>query len=70
MIVLDLRKNRCVVLKSPTCVNWDDDMDDFMPLKPWPPTHDVPPTVHERRSRKERKGKTRGSSSHVTPPAA
>ena len=26
-----------------TCVNWDDDMDDFMPPKPWPPTHDVPP---------------------------
>ena len=28
--------------QPPTCVNWDDDMDDFMPLKPWPPTHDVP----------------------------
>jgi hypothetical protein len=53
-----------------TCVNWDDDMDDFMPPKPWPPTHDVPPPVHERRSRKERKGKPRGSSSHTTPPAA
>ena len=40
------------------------------PPKPWPPTHDVPPPVHERRSRKERKGKPRGSSSHTTPPAA
>ena len=29
--------------QPPTCVNWDDDMDDFMPPKPWPPTHDVPP---------------------------
>ena len=26
-----------------TCVNWDDDMDDFMPPKPCPPTHDVHP---------------------------
>ena len=34
------------------------------------PTHDVPPPVHEPRSRKERKGKARGSSSHTTPPAA
>ena len=56
--------------QAPTCVNWDDDMDDFMPPKPWPPTHDVPPPVHELRSRKERKGKARGSSSHTTPPAA
>ena len=38
-----------------TCVNWDDDMDDFMPPKPWPPTHDVPPPVHESRTIKERK---------------
>ena len=53
-----------------TCVNWDDDMDDFMPPKPWPSTHDVPPPLHERKSRKERKGKARGSSSHTTPPAA
>src|SRR4026208_17930 len=53
-----------------TCVNWDDDMDDFMPPKPWPPTQDIPPPVLERRSRKERKGKARGSSSHTTPPAA
>ena len=53
-----------------TCVNWDDDMDDFMPPKPWPPTHDVCPPVHESRTRKERKGKSRGSSSHATPPAA
>ena len=29
--------------QAPSCVNWDDDMDDFMPPKPWPPTHDVPP---------------------------
>ena len=34
--------------RAPSCVNWDDDMDDFMPPKPWPPTHDVPPLVHER----------------------
>ena len=40
------------------------------PPKPWPPRHDVPPPVHERRSRNERKGKARGSSSHTTPPAA
>ena len=53
-----------------TCVNWDDDMDDFMPPKPWPPTHDVHPPVHEPRIRKERKGKPRGSSSHTTPSAA
>ena len=54
--------------QAPTCVNWDDDMDDFMPPKSWPPTHDVPPTVHEPRSRKERKGKGRGSSSHAAAP--
>ena len=29
--------------QAPTCINWDDDMDDFMPPKPWSPTHDVPP---------------------------
>ena len=56
--------------QAPTCVNWDDDMDDFMPPKPWPPTHDVCPPVHEPRTRKERKEKSRGSSSHATPPAA
>ena len=39
------------------------------PPKPWPSTHDVPPRLHERKSRKERKGKARGSSSHTTPPA-
>ena len=22
--------------QAPSCVNWDDDMDDFMPPKPWP----------------------------------
>jgi len=38
-------------------------MDDFMPPKPWPPTH-------ESRTRKERKGKSRDSSSHATTPAA
>jgi len=42
-------------LQAPTCVNWDDDMDDFMPPKSWHPTHDVPPPVHEPRTRKERK---------------
>ena len=56
--------------QAPTCINWDDDMDDFMPPKPWPPTHDVCPTIHEPRTRIERKGKLRGSSSHATPPAA
>ena len=40
------------------------------PPKPWPPTHDVPPPVHEPRSRKERKEKGRGSSSHATAPQA
>ena len=40
------------------------------PPKPWPPTHDVHPPVHEPRIRKERKGKSRGSSSHTTPSAA
>ena len=29
--------------QAPSCVNWDDDMHDFMAPKPWPPTHDVPP---------------------------
>ena len=45
-------------------------MDDFMTPKPWPPTHDVPPPVHEPRSRKERKGKGRGLSSHAAAPQA
>ena len=45
-------------------------MDDFMPPKSWPPTHDVCPPVHESRTRKERKRKSSGSSSHATPPAA
>ena len=56
--------------QPPTCVNWDDDMDDFMAPKPWPPTHDVSPPVHEPRSRKEKKGKGRGSSSHTAAPQA
>ena len=56
--------------QSPSCVNLDDDMDDFMPPKPWPPTHDVPSPVHEPRSRKERKGKGRGSSSNAAAPQA
>jgi len=30
---------------APTSVNWDDDLDDFMPPKPWPPTFDVPPEL-------------------------
>ena len=41
-----------------------------MPPKLWPPTHDVPPPVHERKSRKERKGKARDSSSNAAPPQA
>ena len=45
-------------------------MDDFMAAKPWPPTDDVPPPVHEPRSRKERKGKSRGSSSNAAPATA
>ena len=56
--------------QAPTCINWDDDMDDFMPPKPWPPTHDIPPPVHELRTKKERKGKARGSSSNAAPPQA
>ena len=39
-----------------------------------PPNHGLQhmmfPPVHERRSRKERKGKARGSSGHTTSPAA
>ena len=56
--------------QAPSCVNWDDDMDDFMAPKPWPTTHDVPPPVHEPRSRIERKGKGRDSSSHAAAPQA
>src|SRR6185437_6942180 len=56
--------------QAPPSVNWDDDMDDFIPPKPWTPTRDVPAPVHESRSKKERKGKARGSSSHTTPTAA
>ena len=56
--------------QAPTCVNWDDNMDDFMLLKAWPPTHDVCPPVHESRTRKERKGKTKDSSSNDAPPQA
>ena len=41
--------------QAPSCVNWDDDMDDFMPPKSWPPTPDVPPPIHEPRTRKERR---------------
>ena len=55
---------------APTSVNWDDDLDDFMPPKPWPPTFDVPSSIHEPRTQKERKGKSRGSSRHSTPPVA
>ena len=56
--------------RAPSCVNWDDDMDDFMPPKSWPRTPDIPPPVHEPRTRKERKGKSRGSSSNAAPPTA
>ena len=52
---------------APSSVNWDDDMDDFMPPKSWPRTHDVPPPLHEPRTRKETKGKAIDSSSHVAP---
>ena len=55
---------------APSSVNWDDDLDDFMPPKPWPPRPDVPPPVHESRTIKERKGKSRGSSSQTAPPPA
>ena len=33
--------------RAPSCVYWDDDIDDFMPPKSWPRTPDVPPPVHE-----------------------
>ena len=56
--------------RAPRCVNWDDDMDDFMPPKSWPRTPDVPPPIHEPKTRKERKGKSRGSSSNAAPPTA
>ena len=36
----------------------------------WPPTHNVPLPVHELRTRKERKEKTRDSSSNAAPPQA
>ena len=32
---------------APSSVNWDDDLDDFMPPKPWPPRDDVPPPVRD-----------------------
>ena len=35
--------SRAAPPRAPSCVNWDDDMDDFMPPKSWPPTHDVHP---------------------------
>ena len=41
--------------QPPTCVNWDDDMDDFMPPKPWPPTHDVPPLYMNLESEKRQR---------------
>ena len=62
--------NHAAPPQAPTCVNCDDDMDDFMPPKPWPPTHDITPPVHEPRIRKERNGKARGSSSNAAPPQA
>ena len=55
---------------APSSVNWDDDLDDFMPPKPWPPRPDVPPPVHESRTIKGRKEKSRGSSSQTAPPPA
>ena len=62
--------SRAAPPRAPSCVNWDDDMDDFMPPKSWPRTPDVPPPVHESRTIKERKGKSRGSSSQTAPPPA
>ena len=62
--------SRATPPRAPSCVNWDDDMDDFMPPKSWRPTPDVPPPVHEPRTRKERKRKARGSSSNAAPPQA
>ena len=41
--------------QPPTCVNWNDDMDDFMPPKPWPPTHDVPPLYMNLESEKRQR---------------
>ena len=35
--------SRAAPPRAPSCVNWDDDMDDFMPPKSWPRTPDVPP---------------------------
>ena len=55
---------------APSSVNWDDDLDDFMSPKLWAPRPDVPPPVHESRTIKERKGKSRGSSSQTAPPPA
>ena len=55
---------------APSSVNWDDNLDDFMSPKPWPPRPDVPPPVHESRTIKERTGKSRGSSSQTAPPPA
>ena len=44
--------------QAPTCVNWDDDMDDFMPPKPWPPTHDVcPPYMNLEPEKRERESR-------------
>ena len=47
--------NHAAPHRAPSCVNWDDDMDDFMPPKSWPRTPDVPPSVHEPKTKKERK---------------
>ena len=55
---------------APSSANWDDNLDDFMPPKPWPPRPDVHPPVHETRTIKERKRKSRGSSSQTAPPPA
>ena len=38
---------------APSSVNWDDDLDDFMLPKLWPPRPDVPPPVHESRTIKK-----------------
>ena len=62
-VMLQHLKHQLVLTGMTTCMT-------LCPPKPWPPRHDVPPPVYECRSRKERKGKARGSSSHTTPPAA
>ena len=39
--------SRAAPPRAPSCVNWDDDLDDFMLPKPWPPRDDIPPHVRD-----------------------